>query len=64
MTTEQELKRCPFCGADAELIIDCDHHGEFYYLGCSKNECLAKNMFYTESETPIEEAIEAWNGRV
>ena len=61
----EELKPCPFCGAKGSFILDEDHHGEYYALGCSYVECIAHKMFYTESpiDTPIEEAIAAWNHR-
>ena len=66
MTTQtEELKPCPFCGGEAELIIDNDHHGEFFQLGCKDKECLGHWAYYTESiaETPVSEAIAHWNTR-
>lgn len=36
MDVDKELKPCPFCGAAAaELREESDHHGGFFYLGCS-----------------------------
>lgn len=65
MAELKPLKKCPFCGGEAELVIDCDHHGEFYNLGCTQDSCIAKNVFYTvpSDEMPIVKAIKAWNKR-
>lgn len=60
-----ELKPCPFCGSDAELVVEQDHHGEFFKLGCSMENCCGHWAYYTESvdDTPIADAIAAWNRR-
>ena len=66
-----ELKPCPFCGADAELEHDNDHHGEWFNLGCSRHwdrvapddACVGARLWYTEIVKSEDEAIEAWNTR-
>lgn len=50
----EELKRCPFCGGEAEIIGS----NTTYWIDC--NECRAETgLFNTEAE-----AIVAWNRRV
>ena len=75
MTDAQEvLAPCPFCGSEAELERDSDHHGEWFNLGCSRhwgkqrdpspeNTCIAGRMFYTETDRSEADAIAAWNTR-
>lgn len=79
MTTDnealvRELLPCPFCGADAEIEQDSDHHGEWFNLGCSRhwghvrnpdhqNTCIAGRIFYTETDVTEAEAIASWNTR-
>lgn len=69
-----ELKPCPFCGAPGEIEHGSDHHGAWFNLGCSRhwghvrdpnrsNTCIAGRMFYTETDVPETEAIDAWNTR-
>lgn len=48
-----ELKKCPFCGGEAE-IIGC----ESAWIVCK--ECYAKTGIFNTKE----EAIEAWNRRM
>lgn len=48
-----ELKKCPFCGGEAELYMKED----VCFLCCSECDCQARQC---ETE---EEAIEAWNTR-
>jgi hypothetical protein len=70
----RELLPCPFCGADAEIEQDSDHHGEWFNLGCSRhwghvrnpdhqNTCIAGRIFYTETDVTEAEAIASWNTR-
>lgn len=65
-----ELLPCPFCGSQAEIETDSDHHGEWFNLGCSKHwgkvkesPCAAGRMWYTETEVPLAKAVEIWNRR-
>jgi hypothetical protein len=66
------LKPCPFCGSDAELERDSDHHGEWFNLGCSRHwgrvpdpddRCPGGRIWYTEDPEELEGAIAAWNTR-
>ena len=50
-----ELKPCPFCGGEAE-VLESDHSATFY---CWCDSCETRGNYYnTEAE-----AIEAWNTR-
>ena len=52
-----ELKHCPFCGGEAEIIQN-DH---FTDISCKDDECRGFT-YYLKFKTE-EEAIEAWNRR-
>ena len=65
MTDMPELKPCPFCGGEAELIMhkkgkpyawenDCDH-----WVSCMAEDCCARMGFCGTRE----EAVELWNRR-
>lgn len=58
------LLACPFCGWPAALRVDGDHHGGYFSLGCSRGECCAARVYYTEPVAELDEAIEAWNTRI
>ena len=60
-----DLEHCPFCGSEAELYIETDHHGEFFNLGCSVDDCIGHWAFYTQStkEISVEEGVNIWNTR-
>ena len=54
-----DLKPCPFCGGEADVIEHLFYeHDSLYGLQCKK--CKAKTYLFYESE---EKAIEAWNRR-
>ena len=55
MVEQQELKRCPFCGGEAETY---PYYFNEWYIGCRECSCDL-GVFDTK-----EEAIEAWNKRV
>ena len=53
-----ELKPCPFCGGEAEILTAESMHGG-YLSGIMCNDCRSRGDVYdTEAE-----AIEAWNTR-
>ena len=68
---ETSLKPCPFCGGEAELERDNDHHGEWFNLGCARNwhrvgpdqACPGGYIWYTAGPEEEAEAIAAWNRR-
>ena len=58
-----ELKRCPFCGGNAFIIVDhdavVDTQGRHWaYTAVCGKCCTTSGITYTP-----EEAIEAWNRR-
>lgn len=52
-----ELKRCPFCGAEAELVRNSSGS---YFARCTNKQCAAKTRLYHENENG---ARIAWNKR-
>lgn len=52
-----ELKRCPFCGAEAELVRNS---GGSYFARCTDRQCAARTRLYHENESG---ARLAWNRR-
>ncbi len=71
-----ELKKCPFCGGEAEMCNSMDKLlGKFWYIRCKK--CYSRGSGIYESGRNLEpeeeyaaikgaweNAIEAWNKRV
>ena len=56
MVEQQELKRCPFCGGEAEVwVSNVTDRAVIYCRGCDAQIQIKPNE---------EEAIEAWNERV
>ncbi len=55
-----ELKPCPFCGGEAEIVHKPSGFDDldFYWVKC-KDECVT----ICNPETSEEEAIEVWNTR-
>lgn len=57
-----DLKQCPFCGSDAEMVVG---HGSLtinkYVVVCKNEDCSASVGIFSKSR---EEAIESWNRRV
>ena len=51
----EELKRCPFCGGEAELMND----DGLYWVRCKGNCCC-----YTLQLPRVETVIRRWNRRV
>ena len=58
MENSEELKPCPFCGGEAEIVED-RLYGEDYYAGRCRS-CAATSIF----EFTKEEAMTEWNRRV
>jgi len=63
--TAPDLKPCPFCGGDKNMICKTDYDGgDAYAVSCRYPEChggifmLGYGYFHTEAE-----AIAAWNTR-
>lgn len=52
-----ELKRCSFCGAEAELVRTSSGS---YFARCTNKQCAAKTRLYHENEVG---ARIAWNKR-
>ncbi len=53
MSEKQELKPCPFCGGDEEIIDTVD--GKFY-IQCT--ECTTLNVYFRKKD-----AVNRWNRR-
>lgn len=60
---KQKLLPCPFCGGEAYLDMDSDHHGEWFNLGCKDSDCFMHMAFYTEPPDTQLSAIKQWNTR-
>lgn len=72
------LKKCPFCGSEAELKIEpmwCDaissdgYHGNYeYYVKCKNDKCkLERKRFddiYCKPDEAMSKAIDSWENRV
>ena len=66
--SNMEMKPCPFCGADAELLDarKCLVVSKYSYIfpysvKCSNRKCAVKP--YAEYSSTEQEAIDAWNRR-
>lgn len=53
----EELRPCPFCGAEAELVRNSSGN---YFVRCTNKQCAAKTRLYHENENG---ACLAWNRR-
>ena len=51
-----ELKACPFCGGEAELI-QCIHNKRLWYVECPDKDCPSWEVGGKKK------AIKAWNTR-
>ena len=60
-----ERAPCPFCGNAMMLVVEEDHHGLFYSLGCSSKSCIAYLLIMDapDDELPLESALRRWNSR-
>lgn len=57
MTMEEQLKTCPFCGSEAEIVRNGSGG---YFVRCTNKQCAAKTRLYHENETG---ARMFWNKR-
>lgn len=58
-----KLKRCPFCGGEAELFkIPVPPYPDKYYVRCNNPDC--KVAVHTYRGGTAEETIEEWNWRI
>ena len=57
------LLPCPFCGKPTEYVCENDHHGDYFRLGCTDEDCPAHWTYYTEPQENAEECIRRWNTR-
>lgn len=55
--TDEKLKPCPFCGADAEL---CENKTHDFFVRCTDTGCHARTRNHHENSVG---AIDAWNER-
>ena len=71
-----ELKKCPFCGGEAEIIECASGHGNREFIKDYRIECPSCKIYFRrttrlrlEEGQPVfiangyQEAIEAWNRR-
>jgi hypothetical protein len=64
-----ELKPCPFCGGEAEIVKDkrwprsLDHSIDAWHVECTNFDCViyqVDNNYYRKRK----EAVEMWNRRI
>ena len=58
MNDKKELKNCPFCGGDAQVIKTKDLSG-WWYGECKSSPCFARQL----ASPTKEQAVEMWNKR-
>ena len=59
---KEELKKCPFCGGEAE--VNYYKSAESWYAECALSKGACATIPCTYPYPTKEEAIEAWNRRV
>lgn len=66
---EINLKKCPFCGGDAEMCFGSDNiYGGYWYVRCK--DCFGRGSSSYESLNTLSENIKyfaiqgAWNGAI
>lgn len=62
--SNKRLKPCPFCGGEAEIIINKTRQGQTSNIRCSKCTCKKTLLKYPYYDGDIEQdAIDDWNMR-
>lgn len=65
----KELKPCPFCGGEVEIVKDkrwpkwLDHGIDAWHVECKNSDCViyqVDNNYYRQRK----EAVEMWNRRI
>ena len=62
MSTNLELKPCPFCGKGAETRFT-NQHDKLYVVGCNTLMCYANINNFVMVFRSKENAIKSWNTR-
>lgn len=60
-TMKVELKPCPFCGGQPEIVTPEETDGQYWFIACTNDNCwgiAVSDFCETESE-----AIDKWNHR-
>lgn len=64
--TMTEIKKCPFCGGEANLHSNYSQKADCYYIFVQCSNCFCKSLS-VKSEHPVskigQQAVEAWNRR-
>lgn len=59
------LKPCPFCGEDAEIVVNKSKQGQTSNVRCLKCSCRKTLLKHPNYDGDIEQdAINDWNGRI
>lgn len=53
----EELLNCPFCGGEAQVVVDIEFVDKPYMVECKKCDALSGHRYNKEN------AIKAWNKR-
>ena len=58
-----ELKKCPFCGGEAELREECFAGHSHFYVSCENDDCRVVVETRNSVSATRARAEEAWNRR-
>ena len=62
--SKEKLLPCPFCGSEADIVINKTRQGQTSNIMCTKCSCRKTLLKYPFYEGDIEkDAIEDWNRR-